>query len=116
MFLAYHKLFIRVKMNVDMQSNFAVWDTNSRGCKGAFIGTSRVSNKAKVFKVVDPGCVDQLNRFEIVNRGTTVVIGKSALEGHIVVFHASTDEILLKQRFTEISRLHMEEKRIQRWR
>jgi len=69
-----HKFLVGVKMNIDVESNLAVWNPNPGGREGPVIRACGFRDKTQVLKVVDSWSINQLNRFEVINRSSPVVV------------------------------------------
>ena len=92
---SYHQFLVCVKVNIDMKSNFLVWDANSGRGKCSIVRAGILRFKTQVLKIVDTLSIGQLDGLEVVHRGPPVVVAEPALQGHVVVLHAPTNEVIL---------------------
>ena len=96
MFQAYHQLFVRVEMHIDVKCNLLVRNSNPWCGESSLVLAGGVRLQAEVLEVVDTLGVHQIDGLEVVHGCSPVVVTESALESDIVVLHAATDEIVLQ--------------------
>ena len=83
-------------MNIDVESNFLVWDANSGRGEGPLVRAGILCFKTQVLKIVDTLGVCQLDRLKVIHGGSPVVVAEPALQCHVVILHAPADKVVLK--------------------
>ena len=96
MFQAHHQLFVCVEMNIDVERNFLVRNSNPRCGESSLILAGGVRLQTEVLEVVDTLGVHQVYGLEVVHGCSPVVVTESALQSDIVVLHTATHEIVLQ--------------------
>ena len=96
MFQAHHQLFVCVEMNIDVQRNFLVRNSNPWCGESSLILAGGVRLQTEVLEVVNALGVHQVYRLEVVHRGSPVVVAESALQSDIVVLNTAAHEIVLQ--------------------
>ena len=98
LFQAHHQLFVSVEVNVDVERNLLVRNSNPRCGEPSLVLTGGLRLQAEVLEVVDTLGVHQVYRLEVVHGSPSVVVTESALQSDVVVFHAAADEIVLQKK------------------
>ena len=98
LFQAHHQLFVSVEVNVDVERNLLVRNSNPRCGEPSLVLTGGLRLQAEVLEVVDTLGVHQVYRLEVVHGSPSVVVTESALQSDVVVFHAAADEIVLEKK------------------
>ena len=96
MFLSHHQLFVSVEMNIDVECNLLVRNSNTWGGESSLVLTGGVRLQTEVLEVVNALGVHQVYRLEVVHRCSSVVVTESALQSDIVVLNTAAHEIVLQ--------------------